>query len=104
MKKIKSWFSKLNEPSLISQKRKILYMLSNVDTDELSFEDQLILFNMVQLEFTEMVENIKLSAIKENKLCNLYLSKDQTAKARDISVIINDPAFLKPISNLEKKY
>ena len=42
--------------------------------------------------------------LKRAQLLLNEVSEISTAKARDISVIINDPAFLKPISNLEKTY
>ena len=42
--------------------------------------------------------------LKRVQLLLNEVSEISTAKARDISVIINNPAFLNPISNLEKTY
>ena len=42
--------------------------------------------------------------LKESQSVLQEVSEISTAKVRDISVIINDPVFLNPISNLEKTY
>lgn len=99
MKKLKNWWSKINEPDLTKAKHSILLQLTQIDGQNLSLEQTLTLFKEVKSDFDEMVLNRLEIAEKEKFLCEMYLSGGQTKKAKIIDV-----AFDKPLSNLEKQY
>ena len=99
MKKLTTWWRSLGQPNLNRAKWEILTNLNRVDSQNLTVEQQIELFESVKLEFEAMLLKKQIEAENDVKLCNSYFSPAQTLKAK-----IVDVNFDKPLSNLNKNY
>lgn len=95
MKKFKTWWANVNEPNLKKQTQIILNMLLEIESNKLSLEDSLSLFNMVKSSFDEIVSKKKEQALKDVGMCDIYLY------TKSLKTKLSDPNFDKPLSEIE---
>lgn len=99
MKKLTTWWRSLGQPNLNRAKWGIITNLNRVDSQSLTVEQQITLFESVKLEFEAMLIKKQIEAENDVELCNAYFAPAQTSKAKIIDV-----NFDKPLSNLNKTY